>query len=70
MEHYNFTELEKIMIAEDEGKYTLYKCPEHSIYMKYKGTSSSKCPFCDKSHDPIQGVRELRKKFRKELNIE
>jgi len=69
MEHYNFTELEKIMIAEDEGKYTLYKCHEHGIYMKYKGTSSSKCPFCDKSFDPIQGVRELRKKFKKELNI-
>jgi len=69
MEHYNFTALEKLMIAEDDGKYTLYKCFEHGIYMKYKKATSSTCPFCNKSNDPIQDVRELRKKFKRELNI-
>lgn len=69
MEHYNFTELEKLMIAEDDGKYVLYKCPEHGLYMKYKKATSSTCPFCNKSFDPIQGVRELRKKFKHELKL-
>lgn len=69
MEHYTFTELEKLMIAEDDGKYTLYKCSEHGIYMKYKKATSSTCPFCNKSNDPIQDVRELRKKFKRELNL-
>ena len=70
MDHYNFTELEKIMIAQDEGNYVLYKCHDHGIYMNYKGTTSTDCPFCHKSNDPIQNIRELRKKFKKELNIQ
>ena len=69
MEHYSFTDIEKLVIIEDDGKYALFKCPEHGIFLKYKNANSSTCPFCNKSYDPIQGVRELRKKFKQELNI-
>jgi hypothetical protein len=70
MEHYNFSETDKLIIAEDDLKDVLYFCPNgHGIYMKYKKATSSTCPFCNKSNDPIQDVRELRKKFKRELNI-
>ena len=70
MEHYNFTETDKLIIAEDDLKDVLYYCSNgHGIYAKYKKATSSTCPWCNKSNDPIQGVRELRNKFRKELKL-
>lgn len=70
MEHYNFSETDKLIIANDDLKDRLYFCPNgHGVYAKYKESTSSTCPFCNQSNDPIQGVRELRKKFKKELNI-
>lgn len=69
MDHYNFTEADKLLIAEDDGKCTLFFCPDHHIYIKYKGINSTTCPWCNKSNDPIQNVRELKKKFKHELNL-
>ena len=69
-EHYNFSEADKFLIAEDDGKSIMFHCNIHGVYLKYKKSTSSTCPWCNKSNDPIQGVRELRKKYRKELNLD
>ena len=71
MDHYNFSETDKLLIAQDDLKDTVYFCTNgHGVYFKYKKATSTTCPWCNKSNDPIQNIRELRKKFKKELNID
>lgn len=71
MEHYNFSETDKLLLAEDDGKTNLFFCINgHGIYIKYKKATSTTCPWCNRSNDPIENVRELRKKYRKELNLD
>jgi len=70
MKHYNFTEFDKIIIADMPSKdCTAHLCEEHGVYLKIEGISNFDCPWCGKSHDPIQDIREYRKKFKKEVAL-
>lgn len=67
MEQYKFTYYDKVTIVEGGVDYVCYWCPDDGVYLKYRGVSDSKCPWCGTTHDPIQNIRELRKELKKEL---
>ena len=69
MSNIKFTEFDKLTIIEGGLDFTVFYCPDDGVYLKYKNIHDSKCPWCNKSNDPIENVRELRKKFKKELGL-
>lgn len=69
MEHYKFSEFDKITIVEGGLDYKCHFCETDGVFLKYKNISDCKCPWCGKVCDPIENVRDLRKKFKKELGL-
>lgn len=69
MEQYNFNEFDKIIISETDNSCTAHYCNEHGVYLKLKGVSNYKCPWCGLNNPPINNLKELRIKYLKELAV-
>lgn len=65
-----FSEIEKFVLAmTDEDNFNTYICSEHGIYQNRKDVDTKKCAYCQKEHEPLSNVSELKEKYKLELGI-
>ena len=48
MEHYKFSEFDKLTIVEGGLDYKCHFCETDGVFLKYKNISDCKCPWCGK----------------------
>jgi hypothetical protein len=66
-----FNKVEKTIIAMSNDDYETYTCSEHGVFQKKKDSDDGKCPYgnCEGEIILIDNIKELKEKFKKELNF-
>lgn len=58
-----------IIACVDESEYTTFACEKHGIFQQRVDVADGKCPYCQQKCEKVKNIHELKKQFRKELNL-